>query len=97
MFISPFSVYFSNSFLVTQDERNLIIFSGDLFEREEDLVDESLWMVSAYSEAPKIQEMNRQKILLLADYIVPGHGPMFKVTKAMKEKAANTHQDQHYI
>lgn len=70
---------------------------GDLFEREEDLIDESLWMVSAYSEAPKIQEMNRNKILLLADYIIPGHGPMFRVTNSMKEKAVDTHNAQHYI
>lgn len=70
---------------------------GDLFEKEEDLVDETIWMVSAYSEAPKLQELNRNKILLLADYIVPGHGPMFKVTKEMKERASNSNNNQHYI
>lgn len=71
--------------------------AGDLFEKEEDLVDESIWMVSAYSEAPKLQEVNRNKILKLADYIVPGHGPMFKVTKEMKQKADGSINEQHYI
>lgn len=68
-----------------------------MFEKEEDLVDETIWMVSAYSEAPKLQELNRNKILLLADYIVPGHGPMFKVTKEMKARASNSTNNQHYI
>lgn len=61
------------------------------------MVDESIWMVDAGSEAPKSQEINRNKILQLADYIVPGHGPMFKVTKEMKERVTNTHLEQHYI
>lgn len=52
---------------------------GDLFERVEDLQDESLWLELAGSEDEELQRTNRDKILLLADFIVPGHGPMFKV------------------
>ncbi len=74
-----------------------ILLTGDLFEKEEDLKDETIWMVSAYSEAPKLQETNRNKMILRADYIVPGHGPMFKVTKEMKENVSNPHNYQHYI
>lgn len=71
--------------------------TGDLFEREEDLQDESLWQVAACSEDPKTQELNRNKILRIADYIVPGHGPMFKVSAEMKRKASGAEHYQHYI
>ena len=58
---------------------NLIfcIFEGDLFEKEEDLEKDSLWREA--SENPDLQLTNRNKILNIANYIVPGHGPMFKV------------------
>ena len=35
---------------------------------------------------PKQQENSRAVIANIADYIVPGHGPIFKVTDAMKKK-----------
>ena len=34
-----------------------------------------------YASDQKKLEQSRQKILALADYIIPGHGPMFKVKK----------------
>lgn len=61
--------------------------TGDLFEREEDIADPSLWKYIAGSENPESQEKNRNKVLVMADYIIPGHGPMFKVTEHMKEAA----------
>lgn len=61
--------------------------SGDLFEREEDIADPNLWKYVAGSENSKSQEKHRNQVLLLADYIVPGHGPMFKVTSEMKKTA----------
>ena len=33
------------------------------------------------SEDEVLQYKNRAEVLKVADYIVPGHGPMFKVTK----------------
>jgi glyoxylase-like metal-dependent hydrolase (beta-lactamase superfamily II) len=60
------------------------LFSGDLFEREEDIADPSLWQYVAGSDDPEKQRQNRNKILQIADWIVPGHGPMFKVTEEMK-------------
>lgn len=60
------------------------LFTGDLFEREEDIADPSLWQYVAGSEDPEKQRQNRNKILQIADWIVPGHGPMFKVTAEMK-------------
>ncbi len=52
---------------------------GDLFEREEDIGDERLWKGS--SELPSVQEQSRRRVLKEADFIVPGHGEMFRVRK----------------
>lgn len=53
---------------------------GDLFECEADLDNEKIWL-DAGSENPELQRSNREKVLQIADYIVPGHGPMFEVPK----------------
>ena len=60
---------------------------GDLFEKEEDLLDPEIWR-SAGSDNPDLQVEHREKVLRHADYIVPGHGPMFKVTQEQKDKLA---------
>ncbi|OTF73862.1 hypothetical protein BLA29_010794 [Euroglyphus maynei] len=51
---------------------------GDLFESGADLQNEQLW-IDAGSMNPTEQRNNRDYILSIADYIVPGHGGMFKV------------------
>lgn len=51
-----------------------IVISGDLFEKEND---ENAWQ--GLSECVKRQEENRSRILKLADYVIPGHGAMFKI------------------
>ncbi|KAH9422829.1 metallo-beta-lactamase domain-containing protein 1 [Dermatophagoides pteronyssinus] len=51
---------------------------GDLFESYADLKNEQLW-IDAGSMNPTAQRINRDYILSIADYIVPGHGGMFKV------------------
>ena len=58
---------------------------GDLFEKEEDVFEESLW-IDAGSENEKLQRKNRLKIAEMVEFIIPGHGPMFKVTEEMREK-----------
>uniref|UniRef100_A0A336L1U3 Metallo-beta-lactamase domain-containing protein 1 n=1 Tax=Culicoides sonorensis TaxID=179676 RepID=A0A336L1U3_CULSO len=58
---------------------------GDLFEHENDITDPELWK-SAGSEAINDQLRNRHKMSMIADYIVPGHGPMFKVTQEIRKK-----------
>lgn len=73
--------------LVKTKDDQLVAVAGDLFERQEDLKDETLWLEVAGSEDEDLQRGNRLKILKLADYIVPGHGPMFKVTEDMKKEA----------
>ncbi|CRK92422.1 CLUMA_CG005965, isoform A [Clunio marinus] len=50
---------------------------GDLFEKEEDIFNESLWL-GAGSEYFKLQRQNRLKVAEMVDHIIPGHGPMFK-------------------
>ncbi|CAG0920270.1 unnamed protein product [Notodromas monacha] len=58
--------------------------AGDLFEKEEDVEDPSLW-IGAGSENPAKQKENRWKIASMADWIIPGHGPIFKVTEKHRD------------
>lgn len=62
---------------------------GDLFERQEDIQDPDLWMKVAGSESPALQYENRHKILQLANYIIPGHGPGFYVTDELRKHHKN--------
>ncbi|XP_069678182.1 metallo-beta-lactamase domain-containing protein 1 isoform X1 [Periplaneta americana] len=72
------------SVIVNTKDMGVIAITGDLFEREEDIADPSIWKYIAGSSDPEKQEQNRNKILQIADWIVPGHGPMFQVTAQMK-------------
>ncbi|XP_073510528.1 metallo-beta-lactamase domain-containing protein 1 [Phyllobates terribilis] len=58
--------------------------AGDVFEREGD---EDTWR--ELSENPEVQEKSRRQLLGLADVIVPGHGPPFKVIRAGQEPATS--------
>ncbi|VDO06354.1 unnamed protein product [Rodentolepis nana] len=64
--------------LVVQNVPKLgtVVVSGDIFENQHDRTDEKLWR--DVSIRPDLQEKSRNLILSLADYIVPGHGPMFR-------------------
>ena len=66
-------------------DNGVVVVAGDLFEKQDDLADDSIWK-EAGSEDEVQQEKNRRKVLEMADFIVPGHGPMFKVlhSKSMK-------------
>lgn len=50
---------------------------GDLFEREEDVRDESIWL-GAGSQNNTLQRAHRNRIYNKVDFILPGHGPLFK-------------------
>ena len=63
-----------------------VCLAGDLFEKVEDIEDTSIWK-EAGSESEICQITNRSKVLFNSDFIVPGHGPMFRVTNAMKLSA----------
>ncbi|KAL5279156.1 hypothetical protein ACFFRR_003660 [Megaselia abdita] len=66
-----------------------VCITGDLFEKEEDIKDPSLW-IEAGSANEGDQRKNRLSIAELADYIIPGHGGGFKVNdeivKMLKEQ-----------
>lgn len=64
------------SVLVKGTSEGTVLVAGDLFER---CHDEDSW--KELSENPDIQETNRQKALQIADVIIPGHGPLFRVHK----------------
>lgn len=64
--------------VVQTPDKGTVAITGDLFEKEEDLQDASIWK-AAGSDNEELQERNRKMILELARWIVPGHGPMFSV------------------
>jgi glyoxylase-like metal-dependent hydrolase (beta-lactamase superfamily II) len=65
--------------VIVKTKQGVIAIVGDLFECMEDLENESLWR--SFSEMPELQKTNRERVLNLADFIVPGHGEMFRVGK----------------
>lgn len=64
--------------VVTDD--GVVVVAGDLFEKEEDLTDDTIWK-EAGSENEDEQKKHRNKVLEMADYIIPGHGPMFHINR----------------
>lgn len=72
--------------VTTQIDRKKICFAitGDLFEKEEDIADPLLWKKLGILELQKKQAENRLLISKIANFIVPGHGPMFEITEKMK-------------
>ena len=58
------------------DKLGTVVLAGDLFECESDLNNESVW-ISAGSQDVTKQRDNRQIMLSLSDYIIPGHGSIF--------------------
>lgn len=70
--------------VLVSTEKGLIAITGDLFEYDKDwvTVDTSqAW--EPWSQDKELQNKSRAKIWQLADYIVPGHGDMFKVDKSI--------------
>lgn len=62
--------------VILRRETDTIAIVGDLFEHEND---EGRWQ--ELSENAEIQSKSREKIRQLADFIIPGHGGLFKVEK----------------
>ena len=54
---------------------------GDLFEHDGDWTD-NVWL--AWSKDPTTQQASREHVLALADYIVPGHGNIFRVPSRLE-------------
>ncbi|KAK5644201.1 hypothetical protein RI129_008046 [Pyrocoelia pectoralis] len=66
--------------VLVKNVNGLTAIVGDLFENEKDLEDERIWK-DAGSDSEELQLKNREKILAIADWIIPGHGAKFKVNK----------------
>lgn len=73
----------SISVIVKSKSNGTVVIAGDLFEKEEDLQNYNVWL-GAGSENKEMQEKHRLRMLSLANHIVPGHGPMFKITEKSK-------------
>ncbi|XP_076281974.1 metallo-beta-lactamase domain-containing protein 1 [Lasioglossum baleicum] len=59
--------------------------TGDLFEKEEDILNPSIWKDLGTVKLQKIQSQWRSYVINTADFIIPGHGPMFRVTSEMRK------------
>ncbi len=71
--------------VLVKTEKGSVAITGDLFEYEKDwlTVDTSeAW--EPWSQDKELQTKSRAKIWKLADYIVPGHGDMFRVDKSIQ-------------
>lgn len=76
--LTPGHTLDSTSLVVSNvDKLGTVALVGDLFECEADLLDESIW-IGAGSQDQQLQRQNRQRMLSVADYVVPGHGPIFR-------------------
>ena len=82
VFATPGHTLDSVSVKVKSAALGIIVIAGDLFEKCEDLIDDSIWK-EAGSEDPELQAKNREKVLKMADFVIPGHGAMFPVSKPM--------------
>ena len=82
VFATPGHTLDSVSVKVKSVDQGIIVITGDLFEKVEDLKDDSIWK-DAGSEDPELQAKNREKVLKMADFVIPGHGAMFPVSKSM--------------
>ncbi|XP_055379307.1 metallo-beta-lactamase domain-containing protein 1 [Condylostylus longicornis] len=63
----------------------LVAVCGDLFEKEEDIIDQKIWLDDGGSESPDMQRENRAKIAEMVDYIIPGHGKGFEVSNKYRD------------
>jgi len=77
---------FHCSVLVETEDLGKVIIAGDVFwwaDGEEQKTDRQslLEHKDPYVKDEKALKQSREKVLELADYIIPGHGPMYKVNK----------------
>lgn len=67
--------------VIAKTEQGIVAIVGDLFEKERDWKEEGTW--EPWSQDPVSQMKNRSQIWKIADYIIPGHGNIFKVDKTV--------------
>lgn len=76
--------------VLVKTDIGMVAVTGDLFEAEHDWKNAKDWL--AFSKKPKNQIKNRARVWELADYIVPGHGDIFKVDKSINILGEETRQ-----
>ena len=64
--------------VMVKTDAGLVAIVGDLFEHEGDWLDHS-W--EEWSKDRELQQAHRDAVFAAADFIVPGHGPMFRVVR----------------
>jgi len=74
------------SVVVRDSQHGTVVIAGDLFESESDIEDANRWI--EVSENLAIQAQSRSRVAAVTDYIVPGHGSMFKLTNNHKKLIA---------
>uniref|UniRef100_A0AC35U2A8 Lactamase_B domain-containing protein n=1 Tax=Rhabditophanes sp. KR3021 TaxID=114890 RepID=A0AC35U2A8_9BILA len=62
----------------------IVSVTGDIFMSEKDLTHPYLWQT--FSSDIQKQELVRNKIICNSDWIIPGHGNIFPVTRALRLK-----------
>lgn len=73
--------------VLVKTSKGLVAITGDLFEYDRDWVTSDTSQAwEPWSQDKKQQHKSRVKIWKLADYIVPGHGDIFKVDKSVDLK-----------
>lgn len=75
--VTPGNSLHDTSVIVKSSEHGNIIITGDLFNNANDLPKEGSWENSKTISETHVSSRNR--ILAMADWIIPGYGPMFKV------------------
>lgn len=71
------------------DTYGRVALAGDLFERQDDIDDADVWL-SAGSQDDILQQLYRTAIYKSVDYILPGHGDIFK-TEVGKKLSSSKH------
>lgn len=79
VFPTPGHTSSDTSVLVKGTAAGTVVVAGDLFECEED---STTWQ--ELSENPNVQRINRERVLEIADVVIPGHGSPFRVLKHEK-------------
>jgi len=69
--------------VLIKTRKGVVAITGDLFEYDKDwLMVDSTKAWEPWSQDKDLQTQSRKKIWKVVDYIVPGHGDIFKVDKS---------------
>lgn len=71
--------------VIVSNDKGIYAITGDLFENKDD---ESIWRQFGADNA-ELQEKHRNEILKYADFIIPGHGPIFKASYIWDKRKIN--------